>query len=115
MIFGADLLSGLPVCFASEADRNEAFLANVDELVTLFAKRRPGERPRLWWALCAPEERRTIGQGGRILPDRSLKSHDLKESEAQFLDRLNLGLPFERAIIKEKVKEDSEIQARLLR
>ena len=93
LIFGADLLSGLPACFASEAERHQAFLVNVDELVTLYAKRRPAQRPRLWWELCAPEARLTIGQAWRILPNRTLKPHDLKESEAQYLDRLNLGRP----------------------
>ena len=114
LIFGADLLSGLPVCFASEAARHAAFLAHANELVKLFAQRRPGMRPSLWWELCAPEERRTIGQAGSILPNRSLKPYDLKESEAQFLNRLNLGMPFEKKIIKEKIEEDAAQQAVLI-
>jgi len=111
LIGGDNLLSGIQNPFVTEAAANKAFLSHVEELVALYTERDPGRRPELWWALSAPEERRVVGKAAMIsgLPQK-VRVFEIRESDSQYLQRLGLGLPHEKSIIREQASADSEQQ-----
>jgi hypothetical protein len=68
--------------FETDEDLEKLWAANRDWVIAQHVAEQPGTRPRLWWTYDAPEP------GNR------------DETEAEYLDRLNLWLPGERRRVK---------------
>jgi hypothetical protein len=94
--------------FLGDDELAEAWEDLRDELVAEHIAQEPGTRPWAWWRWEAPEPRRQISAGPEPVLDhglwfgkprcyRGVPPSNMFESEADFLDRLNLLTSAERA------------------
>ena len=109
--FGA-LIRGRESPFRSEAERMKCYKKHEAELLELYSRRHPGERPALWWKGRTPK-RKVIGKGAYFssAPAR-VKIYPIIESSAQYLFRTKLYLPHEEAEVVRQAEEDTESQRR---
>jgi hypothetical protein len=111
LIYGENLLSGIPSPFETEYEREQAYLAHESELIEIFSRRRKGFRPALFWKF---HEKQKIGTAARVKPGGVARLYDIYETDSQFLERTGLGLPHERSAILGQAQEDREQQSRLM-
>jgi hypothetical protein len=104
--------------FELEDDIDGLWKAHEDELLQIWIKERPGTRPDAWWKISAPESRQALGESSWPLPypERKWKVAVERETETEFLKRLNLLLPGEAERIHpslegEKQFRENRIQA----
>jgi hypothetical protein len=109
---GPDLFTNSPgTAFTSEKQRRDFYEANKDDVIGMYASKRPGYRPRCWWKFSSPEPKKKLGQGSYYNDKKELTFYDVFEDDLEFLERLDLGLPDERSKVwhhLENVKNRNE-------
>jgi hypothetical protein len=86
---------------APEPNLRTAWNAHSDQIVAAFAQATPGTRPTSWWRWDAPEPRRVLAEPETLLDADDEPETVFLESEAAYLQRHDLLLDGEAALLGE--------------